>query len=419
MIRNRVLFQFIITILVPLSIFNGCIDFDEWKNTNHNGRDFNDFSLPFTVYTDPSKKGKSPQAIITLTPYNILENREKLIVRLPTITPSEIYDCSITNTSIENWLRDTTPADTLSVSALQSAYDLYSNPRDTGKLEAIDWQKRTIEAYTFMRDYYPVPQCYAQYHDLITEELSQLSLTFSELELVYIAMDSNQPFEPYLDAAKQHLLAALDASILAVEEWNSVKNYQTIDNSSKDELNSLIVTDTPPNIVNDSKSKTSQPAYTMTESYEDKTEEIFSQVINSKRILGQLHKQALENISFQIPDNWVGDGNDIFVNQPMTSMLHIYSFKKGTSLEEVIDEYTQAMSSIYEISSKQSEYYNNYFENIDAMSVVFLGKYKKDNRSWSGLTFTFDTGSNTFLFFWDIFAYSDSLEEDILFIIDS
>jgi hypothetical protein len=145
----------------------------------------------------------------------------------PTIKVEVTYtatseDCSQSNPVVANWLRETEATDTLSVAALQEADDLYSNPRETGKQDALDWQERTLQAYDFMLEYQPIPQCLITYHNLETEMLYQLSLTFSELALVYIAIDANQDFEPSLRAAKQHLVDALDASIASVEEWTKV-----------------------------------------------------------------------------------------------------------------------------------------------------------------------------------------------------
>lgn len=141
-----------------------------------------------------------------------------------TTVPTVVDECSQSNPIVDNWLRETTPADTLTLSALQAAGDLYSNPRDTGKQEALDWQQRTVQAYDFMKEYQPIPQCLVDYHNLVTETLLQLSLTFSELELAYVAIDSNQDYKPHLNAAKESLSAALEASKASVNEWDKLKS---------------------------------------------------------------------------------------------------------------------------------------------------------------------------------------------------
>ena len=90
----------------------------------------------------------------------------------PTIKVEVTYtatseDCSLSNPVVANWLRETTSAETLSIAALQEAADLYSNPRETGKQDALDWEQRTMQAYDFMLEYQPVPQCLITYHNLV------------------------------------------------------------------------------------------------------------------------------------------------------------------------------------------------------------------------------------------------------------
>lgn len=159
---------------------------------------------------------------------------------LPTTTLAS-EDCSQSNPIVVNWLRETTPADTLILSALQVATELYSNPSDTGRQEALDWQERTIQAYDFMQEYQPVPECLVTYHNFVTETLLQLSLTFSELELAYAAIDANQDHKPHLDSAKQHLSLALEASEASVNEWDRLKSLGLVPS----ELNHALLTPTP------------------------------------------------------------------------------------------------------------------------------------------------------------------------------
>ncbi len=171
----------------------------------------------------------------------ILFSTKSTTIPTKTATPTS-EDCSQSNPIVADWLRETTPADTLTLTALQAAVDLYSNPRDTGKQEALDWQQRTIQAYDFMKEYQPIPQCLVTYHNLVTETLLQLSLTFSELELTYVAIDARQDHEPHLSAAKQHLADALKASEASVGEWGRLKSQGLIPN----EINNS--TSTPTNL---------------------------------------------------------------------------------------------------------------------------------------------------------------------------
>lgn len=159
----------------------------------------------------------------------------------PVVTPT--IDCSQSNADVEKWLRETTYADTLTVTALQAAGDLYLNPRDTGKQEALDWQKQTMEAYDFMKEYQSIPQCLVNYHDLVTETLFQLSMTFSELELTYVAMDANQDYESHLNAAKQFMSSALNASEASVAEWSRLNDLGIIPNIPDSTV--LVSTSTP------------------------------------------------------------------------------------------------------------------------------------------------------------------------------
>lgn len=145
-------------------------------------------------------------------------------------------DCSPSNPAIANWLRETEPADTLSLSALQTAADLYSNPSDTGKEEALDWQERTIQAYDFMKEYQPVPECVVAYHNLVTETLYQLSVVFSELELAYVAMGANQEYKTHVDAAREHLSAAHEASQASVDEWNKLEELSSVSREASDSI---------------------------------------------------------------------------------------------------------------------------------------------------------------------------------------
>ena len=131
--------------------------------------------------------------------------------------------CSVSNPVVSNWLRDTDAADALTISGQEAALDLYMKPRDSGKREAEDWERRTHEAYDLMKEYQPVPSCLSSYHRHVTETLLQLSLSFSEIRLDYVAMDSGEDFRPHLSATKAYMAAVLEASEASVDEWNRLQ----------------------------------------------------------------------------------------------------------------------------------------------------------------------------------------------------
>jgi hypothetical protein len=132
-------------------------------------------------------------------------------------------DCLASNPVLSQWLRETTPADTVALTALQAASDLYANPSDTARIQALDWQRRTTEAYDFMVTYTAVPECLRTYHDSVTDTLLKLSLGFSELTLVYVSMDSDQEYQSHLRAAGDHFADAIQSSNASTTEWDRLE----------------------------------------------------------------------------------------------------------------------------------------------------------------------------------------------------
>ncbi len=90
---------------------------------------------------------------------------------------------------LANWAQQIAPANTLSISALQAAVDLYSNPRAAGKEEAVDLYQQTFEAYQGMQVLQPVPVCMAEYHSLVMEILGELASCFENLGFVYESIE--------------------------------------------------------------------------------------------------------------------------------------------------------------------------------------------------------------------------------------
>ena len=196
--RNKTIVSICIPLFLIFTMISSCINFQEWDKENIKESDLNDKGLPIAIYTsEPEEKP---------TPENFGNSLEE-------------DDCSLSNKQIDKWMRDTLNVDTLLLTAYQSAYELYQNPSDSGKLDALDWQKRTLESYNFMKEYQDIPSCLLTYHNLMTDMLSELTSTFSEIVLVYVAMDTSEDFEPYLNEARTHLYNAYKISELKVDEW--------------------------------------------------------------------------------------------------------------------------------------------------------------------------------------------------------
>lgn len=121
------------------------------------------------------------------------------------------------------WASQIASANTLSVTALEAALDLYTNPRETGLAESKDLYQQTNESYIGMQSVEPIPACMTEYHTLVTGILGELSLCFLNLQDVYMAIDAEEDFSESLIAANQHLNNALQLSEESVAEWDSVQ----------------------------------------------------------------------------------------------------------------------------------------------------------------------------------------------------
>lgn len=205
--------KYCFALLILLTQISGCINFREWDRENYKESDFNDKGSPISIFTSEPDKKTTPQ-------------------NTPKSSPEE-NSCSLSNKQVDKWMRNTLNVDSLTVAAYQSAFELYQNPRDSGKLDALDWQKRTLEAYNFMKEYRDIPSCLITYHNLQTDMLHELSLTFSEIVLVYVAMDTSEDFSLPLDEARTHLFNAYEINELIVDEWNRLNNLYFVQNSNE------------------------------------------------------------------------------------------------------------------------------------------------------------------------------------------
>ena len=144
----------------------------------------------------------------------------------PELTTTELVykECTQTDPMLAMWASQIASANTLSITALEAALDLYTNPRETGLEESEDLFQQTIEAYVGMQSIQPIPSCMKNYHNLVTDILGELSECFKNLAKVYKAIDAGGDFSESLTTANQHLNNALQLSEESVAEWECIQN---------------------------------------------------------------------------------------------------------------------------------------------------------------------------------------------------
>lgn len=141
----------------------------------------------------------------------------------PTATELVYKECTQTDPILAMWASQIASANTLSVTALEAALDLYTNPRETGLEESEELYQQTNESYIGMQSVEPIPTCMLEYHNLVTEILGELSLCFLNLQDVYRSIDAEEDFSESLTTANRHLNNALQLSEESVAEWDSVQ----------------------------------------------------------------------------------------------------------------------------------------------------------------------------------------------------